>query len=83
MRAQELLIKDVHPAMGPEGALRFAWAYAGKKGFFRYSPSSRPVIHHVAGPMIVGPAMDAMDVFPAETGSIFHIGMGGLSEISS
>jgi sugar lactone lactonase YvrE len=66
-------------AFSPDGDLWIAASYGGKKGIFRYSPRLRTMIHHIAGPMIVGLAMDAMDVFLADTGSIFRIQMGDLS----
>jgi len=64
-------------AFSSEGDLWIAAAYGGKKGVFRYSMSSRELVHHIAGPMLVGLALGAEDIFLADNNSIYWIQMGG------
>jgi hypothetical protein len=63
-------------AFGSEGDLWIAAAYGGKKGIFRYSMSSRRLTHYIAGPMLVGLALGAEDVFVADNSSIYWIQRG-------
>jgi sugar lactone lactonase YvrE len=60
-------------AFSPEGELWIAAAYAGKKGIFSWSPVSRKLTHHMAGPMLAGLAMDQQDCFLADGNSIYRI----------
>jgi sugar lactone lactonase YvrE len=63
-------------AFGSQGDLWIATAYGGKKGVFRYSMSSRELVHHIAGPMLVGLALGAEDVFLADNSSIYWVQRG-------
>lgn len=65
---------------GSEGDLWIAAAYGGKKGIFRYSKGSGRLVHHVAGPMLVGLALGAEDIFLADNNSIYWIQSGGAAK---
>lgn len=66
-------------AFSPEGDLWVAAAYAGKKGVLRYSSRSHELVHHIAGPMLVGLAMDTRDCFLVDSRSIYRIQPGSPS----
>ena len=66
-------------AFSADGDLWIAAAYGGKKGIFRYSLVSKELVYHIAGPMLVGLAMDAQDIFLVDGGSVYWIRTGGLS----
>ncbi len=63
-------------AFSPEGDLWIAAAYGGKKGVFRYSIRSQNLVHHIAGPMLVGLALDTHDSFLVDTHSIYRLQLG-------
>jgi sugar lactone lactonase YvrE len=64
-------------AVGKDGSLWISAAYAGKKGIFRYSPKTGSLGHHIAGPMLVGLAVQERDVFLADGSSIYWVKLGG------
>ncbi len=70
-------------AFSPEGDLWIAAAYGGKKGVFRYSFRSEELVQHVAGPMLVGLALDSRDAFLADNHSIYRLETGSAPGIPS
>jgi hypothetical protein len=65
--------------IGPDQMLWVAASYEGKKGIFRVSPRTGAVVHHIAGPMLVGLAADADDVFLADSSNLYRIALEGYS----
>ncbi|MBP1594710.1 MAG: Gluconolactonase [Acidobacteria bacterium] len=63
-------------AVGREGDLWIAAAYGGKKGVFRYSKRSKTISHPVAGPMLVGLALEGPNIFLADNSGIFRLTAG-------
>jgi sugar lactone lactonase YvrE len=65
----------------PGGDLLIATAYQGKKGIFRFNPSSRDFSHYVTAPTLVGVAVSGEDMFLVDGSSLFWIqkGTGGAS----
>jgi sugar lactone lactonase YvrE len=63
-------------AFSPNGDLLLAASYGGRKGIFRYSFRSKELAHHVAGPMLVGLALNAEDIFLVDGSSLFWIRTG-------
>ena len=66
-------------ALSPDGVLLLAASYGGRKGIFRYSLRSKELVHHIAGPMLVGLALDADDLFLVDGSSLFWIRVGQAS----
>jgi sugar lactone lactonase YvrE len=66
-------------AFSPNGDLLLAASYGGRKGIFRYSFRSKKLAHHIAGPMLVGLALDAEDIFLVDGSSLFWIRTGQAS----
>ena len=66
-------------ALSPDGDLWLAASYGGRKGIFRYSPRSKELVHHIAGPMLVGLALDAEDVFLVDGSSLYWLREGQAS----
>jgi sugar lactone lactonase YvrE len=64
-------------AVRRDGTLWISAAYGGKKGIFRYSPKTGELRHHVAGPMLVGLAVEEDNVFLADGTSLYWIQLGG------
>jgi sugar lactone lactonase YvrE len=63
-------------AFSPNGDLLLAASYGGRKGIFRYSFRSKELTHHISGPMLVGLALDAEDIFLVDGNSLFWIRTG-------
>ena len=66
-------------AFGREGDLWLAAAFGGKKGIFRYEMNAKKLVHHVAGPMLVGLAINSEDMILADGGSVYSVPLSGLS----
>jgi sugar lactone lactonase YvrE len=63
-------------AFDPEGDLWIAAAYGGKKGVFRYSAATRQFVHCIAGPMLIGLAVDSDKIFLVDTSTVYRLQMG-------
>jgi len=66
-------------AISRDGDLWIAAGHEGKKGIFRLSSETGKLTHHIAGPMLVGLALDSEDVFLVDGSSVFWIQLGGPS----
>jgi streptogramin lyase len=60
-------------AFSGDGDFWIAASFGGKKGIFRYSSRSREVVHYIAGPMLVGVALNAGDIFLVDSGSLYWV----------
>ena len=66
-------------AFSPEGDLWIAAAYGGRKGILQYSFRSHELEPHIAGPMLVGLAVDDHDCFLVDSHSIYRVQLGSPS----
>ncbi len=66
-------------ALGREGDLWLAAAFGGRKGIFRYSRSTKRLVHAIAGPMLVGLAWNSEDIILVDGGSVYAVQMSGPS----
>ncbi len=57
----------------PDGDLLIASCYQGKKGLFRFSPTSGRMDHLIAAPTLVGVAVSGRDVFLTDNQSLLWI----------
>jgi sugar lactone lactonase YvrE len=60
----------------PGGDLLIATAYDGKKGVFRFNPSTGDFSHFIAAPTLVGVAVSGQEIFLADVGSVYWIQQG-------
>ncbi len=56
--------------------------YQGKKGIFRYSPSTGSIQHYISAPILVGLAVAGQDIFLASNSSIYWIQLLGQAAIN-
>jgi hypothetical protein len=66
-------------ALSPEGEILLAASWKGKKGIFIISPERGKIVHHIAGPMLVGIALFGRRIILADNTSLFLIQPGGVS----
>ena len=82
----EVLIEGLARPQGmtflPDGDLLIAAGYQGKKGIFRYSPSSGSIQHFVTAPILVGLAVSAQDLFLANNSSIYWLQLSGQTTLN-
>ncbi len=55
------------------GELLLATSYGGKKGVFKYSPSTGELVHFIAAPTLVGLAVMGDEIILADSSTIFRI----------
>ncbi len=65
-RPQGLVVSDA-------GELWVAAAYRGRKGIFRFSQKKKELTHCIAGPMLVGLALDRDEVFLVDGSSVYWV----------
>lgn len=70
-------------AIVPGGELLIATAYEGKRGIFKFNPSTRDMVHYITGPILVGIAISGEDLFLADNSSLYWIRpRGGAARLS-
>ncbi len=60
-----------------DGTLLIAASHEGRKGIFRFNPSTRLITYYITGPMLIGVAVSGRDLFLADNGSIYRLRQDG------
>ncbi len=73
----EVLLRGLARPQGmaflPDGELLITASYEGRKGVFRFNPSTHALTHHITAPILAGVAISGEDIFLADSSSIFWI----------
>ena len=69
-------------AILPNGELLIATAHEGKRGIFKFNPSTHEMVHYITAPILVGVAISAKDIFLADNSSLYWIQpRGGVARV--
>ncbi len=60
-------------AVLPGGELLVTASYEGRKGIFRFNPTTHTLTHYITSPILAGVAISGEDIFLADSSSIFWI----------
>jgi sugar lactone lactonase YvrE len=66
----------------PDGDLLICAAYQGRKGIFKYSIQDRSIRHYITAPILVGLAIANLDLYFANSSSIFHLQIPGNTAVN-
>ncbi len=77
----EVLLRGLARPQGmaflPGGDLLISASYRGKKGVFKYDPSTSELDYYIAAPILVGIVVSGNDIFLADGASLFWIHANG------